>query len=332
MLADEICKDGIFDYDRRRMDPVIESIATAQKYTLAPQFAAVADKLAEDFSSLVKAFPFCRLPYPKVWIEVLHLDRPKFATSAIQAPRFQTQPKRVGFLCTATRKDLSAWKTHLFWSISRHDRPGINAAAFALQCDMTYPIGHVDKSELDKRDNYAKEFDSEFFGKIEPHPGWRHSTDAIKMMMMNHTNVVTSDYGMPVPYGVSLDKVKDFYKVVTQLARSDWAGEAAYLLSVIGLMNARNAAETLPANYAKLNKARIKRNDKPLFEHYVLKIHSRIQQRVASTGKGGDHSAMRGHFVRGHFKTRKNGIFFWHPFARGDFTKGRIHKDYELHD
>ena len=332
MLADEICENGIVEFDRRLMDPVIKAIGAAQKYSLAPQFAAVADKLGEDFGSLVKAFPFCRLPYPRVWIEVVHLDRPKFAQSAVQAPGFQVQPKRVGFLCTATRKDLSAWKTHLFWSITKAERPGCNAAAFALQCDMTYPIGRLQSSELQKEEKINNEFRHDIFGKIEAHPGWQHSSNSVKLAMINHTNVVPADYGMPMPYGIETHRIPEFYDVISQLARSDWAGEASYLLAVIGLMNARNAAEMLPVNYTKLNKARLKRNDKPLFEHHVLKIHSRIQQRVPLTGKGGDHSAMRGHFVRGHFKTRKNGIFFWHPFARGDFTKGTIHKDYELHD
>ena len=46
----------------------------------------------------------------------------------------------------------------------------------------------------------------------------------------------------------------------------------------------------------------------------------------------GDYAPMRGHFVRGHFKIRKTGVFFWHPHARGDFGRGQIEKDYEITD
>ena len=44
----------------------------------------------------------------------------------------------------------------------------------------------------------------------------------------------------------------------------------------------------------------------------------------------GDYAPMRGHFVRGHFKTRKTGIYFWHPHARGSFDRGMIEKTYEM--
>ena len=40
-----------------------------------------------------------------------------------------------------------------------------------------------------------------------------------------------------------------------QLARSDWAGEIAFLMATIGLMNARNVVETVSTDYRKLNKA-----------------------------------------------------------------------------
>ena len=115
-----------------------------------------------------------------------------------------------------------------------------------------------------------------------------------------------------------------------QLARSDWAGEVAYLLAVIGLMNARNATELIAVDQRKLNQARVKRGVRPLFEHHVLKIHTRQQRRVSDSERGGSHEPIRGHFVAGHWKVRRTGIFFWHPFQRGDFTKGKIDKTYEV--
>ena len=96
-------------------------------------------------------------------------------------------------------------------------------------------------------------------------------------------------------------------------------------------MNARNAVEKTTTDISKLNRARKKRGDLPLFEHHVIKIHTRQQKRVPGAGTG-DHVAMRGHFVSGHWKVRKSGIFFWHPYKRGDFGLGRVHKDYELSD
>jgi hypothetical protein len=36
------------------------------------------------------------------------------------------------------------------------------------------------------------------------------------------------------------------------------------------------------------------------------------------------------HMVRGHFKVRRTGVFFWNAFQRGNPALGFMHKDYEL--
>jgi limonene-1,2-epoxide hydrolase len=124
---------------------------------------------------------------------------------------------------------------------------------------------------------------------------------------------------------------QEYAKIVRDLSSSDWASEPAYILAVIGLLNARNAVETEVVDHAKLNRARVKSGKPELFEHKILKIAHRQRQRVFTDGVDTrDYAPMRGHFVRGHFKVRKTGIYFWHPFARGDFGRGKIEKDYEL--
>jgi hypothetical protein len=38
---------------------------------------------------------------------------------------------------------------------------------------------------------------------------------------------------------------------------------------------------------------------------------------------------VRGHFQRGHFKRKPNGVYWWNPHWRGDFSKGIVMKDYK---
>ena len=64
-------------------------------------------------------------------------------------------------------------------------------------------------------------------------------------------------------------------------------------------------------------------------EHHVLKIHERQQRRVGASSST-TYAPMRGHFVSGHWKVRKTGIYFWRPFKRGDFGRGTVSKDYHL--
>lgn len=336
MLADEIVANGLpgAGVSTAMVRPVIARIKKAQKYVLAPEFAAVADALAENYRSLVSAFPFCRLPYPEVWIELAAADRPNFMTAELQAPGFQGKPKRIGFLCSATRSDLSAWRTHLCWTLHNAQLahavvpPGASGAAVAMNFDMHNVLDHVTEADLQEPKPKLR---PDVFIDIPNHPGWDHAAPSVRLAMLRHTHPVHPDWGLPdIASHLAAHQIEEAYELIHQLARSDWAGEVAYLLAVIGLMNARNASETVRSDYRKLNRARTKRGEPPLFEHHLLKIHDRQQRRVGDYSSHSKHAPMRGHFVSGHWKVRKTGIYFWKPFKRGDFSRGSISKDYQL--
>jgi hypothetical protein len=50
---------------------------------------------------------------------------------------------------------------------------------------------------------------------------------------------------------------------------------------------------------------------------------SRSQARIAAA-RGIDREAARAHLVRGHFKIRRTGVFWWSSFLRGDAGKGEL--------
>lgn len=333
MLADEIVANGVpgAGCALNMMRPVIARIAKAQKYVLAPQFAAVADALSSDYGSLVRAFPFCRLPYPEVWIELAAADRPNFMAAEMQAPGFQGRPKRVGFLCSAIRSDLAAWRTHLCWTLHDLDKPGAGGAAIAMNFDMLNVLDPVTEAELVVPMPVNRGLRPDVFIDIPNHPGWDHAAPSVKLAMLRHTHPAAAEWGLPevAPYLSNPRQIAEAYDLIHQLARSDWAGEVAFLLAVIGLMNARNASETERSDHSKLNRARSKAGKPPLFEHHILKIHERQQHRVNGTHHS-THAPMRGHFVSGHWKVRRTGIYFWRPFQRGDFGRGTVSKDYQL--
>jgi hypothetical protein len=327
MLIDELIADRASG-SGSDISCLMPQLRNAVHFTLAPEFAAVADALSSDFTGLVRAFKHCRLPYPITWIEVAQADRPAFMHSEMQAPKFQTAPKRVGFLLTATREDLSAWKAHLFWSTDK----GCSCPAMAMGFDMLNVIDHCDTLPTDEeaREQIQKSLVLDATA-MDKHPGWIHSSEMVKLAMINHTKPIAPDYDIPMPpYGLSPNLIRDFFSAIHDLARSDWAGEISYVLAVIGLLNARNAVETQTVDYGRLNKARIRRGKLPLLEHKILRIARRQQRRVYVNGARGDYAPMRGHFVMGHWKVRRTGIFFWHPHARGSLKHGSIKKDYEV--
>src|SRR5262245_2213596 len=115
MLCDDIIAQGA-PASGCDISPLFARIRRAQRFVLGPEFAAAAEALAEDYSGLTRVFDRCRLPFAETWIEVAQADRPAFSSAGIQLPETQLRPKRVGFLLSATRDDLSAWRTHLLWN------------------------------------------------------------------------------------------------------------------------------------------------------------------------------------------------------------------------
>lgn len=325
MLCDELIAGGA-PGSGCDIASILPRLQRAQKFVLGPEFAAVADALSSDYTGLVKAFPHCRLPFAHTWIELAHLDRPQFAAAEMHVEVFQTRPKRVGFLLSATRPDLSAWKAHLLWSADR----GCSCAGLAMKFDMVQSLAPrallpTAEDEAEQRASYRL-----LSPHLKNHPGWSSADASVKLAMMRHTATALPDYGtIPPPLGLDPAKLAEFYEMLGELARSDWAGEAGYILAVIGLLNARNVVEAQAVDHGKLNAARVRRGRAPLFEYKLLKIANRHYNRAyGATGRHGDYAPMRGHFVRGHFKVRRSGIFFWHPHARGSFQRGKINKVY----
>jgi hypothetical protein len=120
------------------------------------------------------------------------------------------------------------------------------------------------------------------------------------------------------------DLLEDF----ASLSRSDWAGEIRYLIAVLGMLNAKNVAYQEKSNYTRLNKARAKNEKAPLFEHTVLKVRAQHRPSLVGSSDSNVHKEIRAHFVRGHFKTRRGGVFWWGPHMRGKY--GFKFKDYKV--
>lgn len=145
---------------------------------------------------------------------------------------------------------------------------------------------------------------------------------------------LVNDLGDCIEFGLApfdLDLPPDLQKAyLTTLAQSDWAGEIRYLFAILGLLNSRNATETERVEYGKLNKQRIKHKKHLLSAHTLLKIRPTHKPSLIGAAGVARSGEIRAHFCRGHFKTRKTGVFWWGPHMRGRLEHGFISKDYEV--
>lgn len=108
----------------------------------------------------------------------------------------------------------------------------------------------------------------------------------------------------------------------------DWMGEGLQVLASILLLNCHSSISTTSPDLSKINKQRVLRNRRPFFSHSV--VHIKPSDKQISRTRGLSGPALRAHMVRGHFKCRKTGVFWWMPFLRGDSSLGYVEKEYEV--
>lgn len=296
MLADDLATNSWLPRLYVGLDKIQLKIDAAQKFNLATDFALAADGLVDNFHELEKIAPFCRLPYPMCWFEFAQADRHHWRGAPLHYPQLQGKPHRVGFLTEAIGDDLAHWCTYLCWSLKDHG-PVPDAFREMAQSNLNL-------SPLTVSYNTAKPFRKGNFG------------ECIEF------GRASFDLGLPK------DMIETYFRT---LGRSDWAGEIRYLIAILGLLNARNVAELEPVQFTKLNKHRVKQKRQPLSAHTLLKIRSTHKPSLLTGAAGHIRSGeIRAHFVRGHFKTRSTGIFWWGPHMRGQLEHGFVAKDYEV--
>lgn len=304
MLADDLLGLGP-DSEFRQMvgeglDAYQDVLRKAAKFSLDRSIGEVAGDMSR--GAVRDALPFCRLPYPTCWLEIAQQDRPFFADAFEHGPNHSDsrtyQPARVGILCEQQGDNPQRFWATLAWSYKTADQliqgledpVSIAPMGISIWCDEPDPV-----------------LDEPFLLKVTVAPYWREALTLIAA------------------------SAPDLLPVLKKNADHDWAGEPWFWLAVMALLNAKNGAtsEYRPAP-EKLNRARLKAGKTVLADFHQLTL--RVGPRAAGEPRGtaAERAAMRAHTVRGHFKIRRTGIYWWRPFIRGDVAGGFADKRYKV--
>lgn len=102
------------------------------------------------------------------------------------------------------------------------------------------------------------------------------------------------------------------------------------LMDIIARFNSKNITTVTENHVEKLNKSRAKKNKPALLGYRTVDLSKDIKRAINASKEGGGEpgSVRRMHWVRGHFKIRKSGIFWWNPHLAGIAEEGFIEKDY----
>jgi hypothetical protein len=243
------------------------------------------------------------LPDRVCWFELCQEHRPHFMASPTHYAEHQRKPKRVGFLCVAQDTQLWRWNTFLMWSLQNP----------RTQLYSPFP-GLVSGGHFNNASSISVAFDTK--DGMPP---------ATSEKLGQLVQICIAPYTNPTVRRALLQGNE-----LSKLLQSDWGGEVRFLLALLGLFNARNVMEVEPVDKSKHNKSRRRDGKPPLCNHTILKIRAAHRRSLIGTRGKGTAGDIREHFVVGHWKARRTGLFWWNPFWRGNPEHGRISHDYEL--
>lgn len=323
---------------RDRLSVLSEQVANAQKFVLDRQFAGAADVLsspenndhknldAQDkaVATVFKLLPWARLPFTSTWIEFAFNDRVCYSDEPLIG--LEGRPLRVGFMCEQIEE--KKYEVSLYWS---HNTAKL-------------------KNELLARNPTAR------FGQTVPNTSVEMSRQSITIDLTEHL-VATSHpgdlvghhviptYGIPFAYGFNPHLKKMAEKLAPDLFHVDsleqemlaqpdtnWQGEQHFIVTVLGLLNTRNFGVVDKIDNSVRNDKAAKRGSKSLASYHLCKLRLRRPDLARLDGNKSKEarSALRAHLVRGHFKERQSGMFWWSQYQRGDLALGFVRKDYSV--
>ena len=307
MLFDQVLAaptDHLASSYQTEMRALQRAVREAEHFVVDATLARAADGLSKD--EVVKAVPHCRVPFERTWIECVHAERPKFCAKPVAEGLIK--PKRVGLLVERA-DDL--------------ETEGLYDLTLVWDCPGDYPVAACAVSAVANLSGSG----------LVP-----------AEMNMLDAGLAGTQEGRQLPFvftatrrysGQSIAMINRHEpELCAQLLMScigDWGGEPWFWMGVLALLNAKNgAAVERGEDRTKLNRKRTQAGKPALQAFHVLTVRlSKGEQATAREG-GTDHPGTRAHMVRGHFKVRSTGMYWWRPFVRGDLARGFAAKRYEM--
>lgn len=288
----------------------------AQKFVLEDDAAGAADSVRKGHAkSLMDADLYAKLPFESCWYE-WNYDAVTEDEQLRTAPRHNVaRPSKVGLLAVSENGDLGQGKLWLVWSFGE----SVNISPLSVRFRFGEP-----QTEL-VRESSVKEIFSMRKTDKAMRSSVRNTSDAVALAQISRQFT---------PLFPEWDRSVQEWVSRAGAGRSmgdDWSGESLFFKSLLILMNCKNGIESERADLGKLNKSRVKSGKTELFSHSIVRLRLSHRYRSAvAHGAADAPSGTRWHMVRGHFKTRKSGVFWWSPFERGDFAMGAVTHDYRV--
>ncbi len=307
-----------------------EAITGAVRIVLSPEVAGAAAQVHQTRpSSMLKALPLCRLPFRNIWIEWKHGDRHNTLGTDNPVDRFRENrgyaggaPSRMGILIQGNPDHVSGVATFAW----EHRSTGVNMCA--LSAIFAFD-GRTLPDPMGIRSNPKTPAD---IGPIDPEfaaDTAKIASNEVEFQAMNKINQAVSIVPNPYMFNEWLSAGDQEKASLFKLGFADLLGEPGYMMAILALLNSLSSTELADGeDFTKINRKRTRNGRLPLLDHKILRLKLTRTQKSRLEMGGIQPAQYRAHLVRGHFKIRKTGIFWWMPFVRGDIERGFVSHEY----
>jgi hypothetical protein len=288
-----------------------QGIAVAERYELREEVRRACAMVARSKpSSILAALPLLKLPYAETWIEWL--------LPAGEALALETCPRavRAGCLIHATGPDKGSLHIALDWlpgTLPEPREPYVLPYVCYFDWSRELKPTPAELRRFGAREavplGVAAEFCADYWPAEAEAPAERQAVEALQQRGFMVPDRLVHCAGWWRVSSPSRVEQVCMMGVMDHLKHQ--------LIAAICLLNSRNAVVSEREDLSQLNRARGRKGRPPLREFIITSLY--VPRVVGNRGAahGMDQAAVRRHLVRGHFKVRKTGIYWWSPFLRG---------------
>lgn len=342
-LADEIIRDAEVAPEIFGLRTMAGGILGARRFDISSDAGFLINTLrASPMTKMEAMVSYARAPFESCWFE---WEGPSASIGGFKATNDQEhrednapKPRRMGILIAAEQDNMGRGKAWWAWSHRLQDldqeqqkesvRLGTLVQLGRLQATFDFSDDPVESFDIGRIVAKMKKISPEDIVKQQIAGKWGGNLIGMSPEGIQKMN---SRWGMQPNFMLSEFMTKVFQLPDTTIgvrmmraAFADVEGEPAYMEALLICLQAKNILHSSPLDIPeKLQNARVKSGKQKLVEFTRVDIDL---SRGASgrAGVGQDRAALRAHFVRGHFKIRQTGIFWWSPYVRGDAVLGTV--------
>jgi hypothetical protein len=295
--------------------PLAEAVKQAQRFELdATCCAAIGTISNAPIAKLIEARSLIRPPFESTWFEWVGSTAVHRSDLSIPVAEGEIAPLRTGILIES--KDCGpVGMASLVWS----GREPNGAEQLVINpLSVIYNLGNED---IDLPGVKSCMTLSEYQAEI----GTRSKglSEQTLSSLLRNVSVTLNPRAESVAKRLA-DIHGDHASQIIQSQVKDWSGELDFIHATMICLNSRNLMRREPEeDLSRLNKARRRLGRPPLLSFSNVKI-SLSASAVRRVGVDVNTNSLRAHLVRGHFKIRKSGVFWWSPFVRGDAEQGIV--------